>query len=435
MASAQGPDRDGAVAEPAQPGKSRRLTTLAHAAALLAVVVGIGMNLLRPLAPDLGPVPDPATWFDAAHLALAQRYRGPLYWVALAGLAVRVLVPALAVVTPAGRRVTGRIIRRVGPHRRATAATATVLTIVVVTDLVVLPLAFWAGYVHEGAWGFRTQGLAGWAYDWMVAKAPMWLAVVIVTFGGYRLVLLLPRLWPAVGGLLAGGLAAVAVFGAPVVLEPLVFRMQPLPAGEVRQAVEHVMERADVTIEQILVADASRRTTKRNAYVSGLGTTRRVVLYDTLVDNHPPEEVAMVLAHEVGHHVNGDLGRGTAGAMAGAVLMAYLLAMVVRRRVDTGAQDSQHDPAGAPTLVLVVVLAAVLSAPLQMHVSRQAEAAADLAALELTRDPETFLAMQEGLARAALGGPVPPVWARLLWASHPPVAARMGMAEWWAGRG
>jgi STE24 endopeptidase len=405
-----------------------------HGIALAAVVIAAVVNVVRPVAPDLGPPPDPAVWFDPGHLALASQYRAPLYVVAVAGLLLRITVPLLAAFTSAGRRLTERIIARVGVQRPARSATAVVLVIVVATDLVVFPLAFWAGYVHEGVWGFRTQGFSGWLYDWVVAKAPLWLAVAVVTLLGFWLARQLPRAWPPVGGLVAGALAALAVFAAPVVLEPLVFRTHPLPEGDTQAAVEEVVAAAGVGIDQILVADASRRTTRRNAYVSGLGGTRRVVLYDTLIDNHPPEEVAMVLAHEVGHHVHGDLGRGTAAAVGASVFLAYLLAAVAARRARAGLQDGSTDPRGAPVLVVTVVLVAVISAPLQQYASRQAEAAADLAALELTGDPGTFLSMQEGLARSALSGPLPPRWSYVLWSSHPPVAARMGMAEWWGAQ-
>src|SRR5665811_2333617 len=98
----------------------------------------------------------------------------------------------------------------------------------------VLPIAYWAGFAHEGAWGFRTQGLQGWARDWLIAHAPVWLAAAVLTSGGYALVRRLPARWPLVAGLVAAALGAGVAALAPVVLEPLQYRTRPLAAGPVR---------------------------------------------------------------------------------------------------------------------------------------------------------------------------------------------------------
>jgi STE24 endopeptidase len=303
---------------------------------------------------------------------------------------------------------------------------------VAAADLAGLPLDVWRGYIHEGLWGFRTQGAAGFARDWLVAVVPGWLAVAVLLTGGSVLVRRLPRTWPAVGGLITAGLAAVVVGAGPVVLEPLQVRTAPLPEGPVRTAVEQVLERADARVDAILVADASRRSTRENAYVSGLAGTRRVVLYDTLVANRSPAEVGMVLAHEFGHDAHGDVGRSTLLAGAGAVLTAAVLGAVLRRRADRGLQDGPADPRGAAVAVAVVTLLGVASLPVQSWASRRAEAAADLAALRLTDDPTTFAELQRNITRANLGNPRPPAWAVVLWGTHPSPTERLGLAEHYA---
>jgi STE24 endopeptidase len=320
----------------------------------------------------------------------------------------------------------------VGAAWPARAATAVVLAVVVAVDLLVLPLSFWAGYVHEGAWGFRTSGAAGWAYDWAVATVPAWIAVAFVVLVGYALVRRLPRAWPPVAGLAAAGATALVVFAAPLLLEPLQFRMTDLGPGPVRDAVTAVVDRSGQRVDRILVADASRRTTKHNAYLSGLGTTRRVVLYDTLVEARPPGEVAVILAHELGHQRNGDLPRGALFGGAGVVAVAYVLALLVRRRSAAGLQRGQADPRAAAVLLAVVAVLNVVSLPVQSLASRRAEAAADLAALEFTRDPGTYVAMNLQLGRSNLSNPAPPSWVRLLWSTHPPTAHRVTLGEWWA---
>jgi STE24 endopeptidase len=398
---------------------------------VLVVAAGVGAQLVRPLAPDLGPPPDAGRFFDAAYLRLVESYRRPIYAALLAALLVRIAVAALVALTPVGRRLTARVVATVGAARPARAAAAVVVGVVALTDVVLLPLAFWLGYVHEGRYGFRTQGLGGWARDWLVTAVPAWLAVGVLALAGYALARRLPRAWPAVAGLAAGAASVVVVFAAPLVLEPLQFRLTPLPAGPVRGAVEAVLDRAGVDVDALLVADASRRSTKQNAYVSGLGATRRVVLYDTLLAERAPDEVGVVLAHELGHRVHGDLARTALLGAAGSVAAGAVLAAVVRRRAARGRQDGQVDPRAAAVVVLVALLLNTAALPVQAFVSRRAEAAADLAALRFTRDPQTYLELTANLARANLGDPAPPGWAYVLWFSHPTTTARLELGVRW----
>ncbi|MEX0659505.1 MAG: M48 family metalloprotease [Egibacteraceae bacterium] len=416
-----------------QPAARRRPSALwvAHALAAAVVVIGLVVQIVRPLAPDLGPAPPANQWFDPAHLQLVGAYRGPLYAVGATALLLRLAVPCAVAFTPAGRRLSDAVVRRVGEHRPARAAAAVVLLVVVGTDLVVLPLVFWATFVHEGAFGFRTQGVAGWAYDWAVGVVPAWAVVGGLVVGGYSLARRVPRGWPPIAGLAATALTAGLVFGAPLVLEPLRFSTEPLPEGPVRIEVERILDRAGESVDRIVTADASRRTTKRNAYISGLGATGRVVLYDTLVARQPPAEVGVVLAHEIGHAQHADLARGTVFAGAGLITLVYLLAGVVRRRVASGRQASAADPRAAAVVLAIVVLAGAVALPVQNAASRRAEAAADLAALRITGEPSTYLDLIDGLARANLSDPRPPRWAQHLWSSHPPPTARLEMGRRW----
>lgn len=408
-------------------GRVRPTLLALHAAAAVVVVLGVLAEVVRPLAPALVPPADAGRWFDAAYRARAAAYHDPRYLVALAGLVLTVTIPLVAAWAPAGRRVIDRLVDRVGAHRPARAAAVVVLAVVVATDVLLLPLTFWAGFVHEGRWGFRTQGLLGWARDWLVAVVPGWLAVVVLALLGWTLARRLPRAWPPVAGLLGTALGAVVVLVAPLVLEPLRFDTVPLQEGAVRDAVEQVLARAGQPVEQIVVADASRRTTKQNAYVSGLGTTRRVVLYDTLVDGQPPDVVAMVLAHELAHDRHADLARSTLLGGAATVAGAYALSALLRRRTRRGRQDAVADPRAAAVVVAIAVMLATVSLPLQALVSRRAEAAADLGSLQLTDDPATFVALHERLAVANLADPDPPWWVYRLWFSHPTPPARLAM--------
>ena len=388
------------------------------------------MQLVRPLAPDIGPALPAEQLFDAAYRARADAYRTPVELIGALALAVRVGVALLFAFTARGRRAVAAVVRRAGGRPGRGAALA-VLTMVVVTDVVLSPLAFWLGYVHDGAFGLRTQGFGGWLRDWVVAHAPVWAGVAVLAGVGFWLATRLPRTWPAVGGLVAGGLGLVVAFAGPLVLEPLEFNLVPLAGGPVRTEVERVLTAAGIRTGDILVADASRRTTRQNAYVSGLGRTRRIVLYDTLVQERTPAEVGVVLGHEIGHRRNGDLWREGLLGVSGSVLTAYALWALLRWRTRTGRQDTVGDPAAAGIVFAVVLVLVVASLPLQQLVSRRAEAAADVAALQITDAPDTMSRMQIALTRSNLGRPSPSTWVRILWASHPSPVQRLTLAARW----
>lgn len=420
-----------AAAPASSPTSARRGLLLWHVLAAVIVVGGVAGEVLRPLAPELGALSPPGRWFDARFVARADAYRTPLQLAGIIALCVQVAVACAVAWTPAGRRLVDRVVDRVGARRAARAAMVVAVGVVAATDVILLPLNIWAGFVHEGIWGFRTQGFSGWLRDWAVVVVPQWLAVGVLVGVGWTLARRLPRAWPPVAGIVGTVLAAVVVVASPLVLEPLTFTLTPLPAGPDRTAVEGVLTTAGAPIDEILVADASRRTTKQNAYVSGLGATRRVVLYDTLLAAGTPDEIAMVFAHELGHDQHADLLRSVAFGGAGMVVLAYGLAVLVGLRTARGRQRWPTDPRAAAVVVAVVLLANIASLPLQSVVSRRAEAAADLAALQLTGDPATFTDLQLELADANLSQPVAPAWVRLLWSTHPAPLARLEMGARW----
>lgn len=405
-----------------------------HALALALLVAGIAAQVLRPLAPDLGPAAASSTAFDASFVARATAYRNPLYIVGAVGILIRIGAALLLGLTPLGRRVVDAIVRRVGEHRPARAAAAVITAAVVATDLILLPLNFWAGFVHDGAFGLRTQGLGGWFYDWAVFSVPVWLGVAALALVGFRLPVWWPRLWAPLAGIGAGLVAGVLAFVTPVVLEPLSYRFEPLEPGPVRTAVEDVLEAAGEDVDAIVVADASRRSIRQNAYISGLGASERVVLFDTLIEGRRPDEVGVVLAHEIAHKRHADVARFVGLSVAGGIASTYVLAAVVRRRTRHGKQRAPADPRAAGVVFLTVVLLSAAGMPVQSFVSRRAEAAADLRSLEFTDAPDAFARMQRGLTRANLGVPSPPAPVMWWWGSHPSPMARLTMARWWEQR-
>jgi STE24 endopeptidase len=225
----------------------------------------------------------------------------------------------------------------------------------------------------------------------------------------------------------------VGSFLWPVVIEPAFNRFEPMPASELRTDLLALAEKNGTPVEDVLVSDASRRTTALNAYVSGFGTTRRIVVYDTTLDRLSDDEIESIVAHELGHVATDDVLTGTLtgalGAALGVALLGRLLSWTpLLRRAGVRAPA---DPAVIPLVLFLVAAGSLLATPVQNLVSRHIEARADVHALALTEDPEAFEAMQRRLAVTNLAEPSPPAVWQWFFGSHPTTRERIGLAENW----
>lgn len=391
------------------------------------VVAGFVAVLVRPLAPDLGVPPPAERWFGTELLARIAAYRTPLRVMVVATAVIEVAVPVLIAASPTGRRLVAGLVARVGPGRPVRAATAVAAVIVVLAAVAQLPVELWA-HLHARGFGLTAQPVAGWAGDQVIEGAVAVVATAIVVAVAYAALGRWPRCWVLLAAPVGLLLIAVATMATPVVVEPLRFNVAPLRDGPVREALIPVLDAAGGPDATVLVADASRRTERQNAYVAGLWASRRIVLYDTLLERSP-SQVALVVAHELAHQRNADIPRGVLAAAAGLTVPAVVIAAVLRWRVRTGRQETVGDPHGAAAVVAAAVVVLALSAPAAAWTSRRVEAAADVGSLRLSGAVADYCATQRGLVERNLSDPAPPTWERLWWWSHPPATARLALAE------
>ena len=396
-------------------------------AATLLAAVGVVASVWRPTAPAAVPVATDLDSFEPAVLAVVDAYRGPRYVAAFAGTAVGVAVPVLVATTRVGQRWVQRL---AGPRAHAPWRAGLVAgTVAVATSIAVLPIAVWIGVVHDGRWGFRTQGPGAWLADRALVSSGRWLGVAAAAMVLVVVMRRWPRSWPYRVTVLGTATAAVLVLLHPVLFQPLRLTTTPLPPGETRAVVEEVVAASHVPGVPLLVGDASRRTTRVNAFVTGLGPTERVVLYDTLLAL-PPEQVAAIVAHELAHHEHRDLERGVL-LVATALLPSSLL---LRRILATGWATSVARARGPtdPRLIAVVLAAVavleVVGQPAANLVSRRLEAAADARAVEMTGDPATFVRTARVFTVRDLSAPDPPPAVRFLFATHPSIGERIRQA-------
>ena len=349
----------------------------------------------------------------------AGAYHRPLYLALLVDVALGAGLLAALAWTSLGDRLFSPL-TSLSPIAAAAAYAALVT---VISNVVRAPLACWRGWWREREWGFSTQGAGGWLGD----RAKGLAVSVVLGAGAWAAAVALARALPGWWAVPAGAALALAVlllsFVAPVVLEPLFNRFRPLEDETLAADLRLLSERAGVPVKSVLVADASRRTTKVNAYVSGIGSTRRVVVFDTLLEATDPEAVQVVVAHELGHRRDGHVVKLTALAMVGAVAAVLLLWAVLGTRV--------ADPRTLPEALLLLLALEVVALPGGSWLSRRYERAADRCSLDLTEQPAAFARAHVELARRNLSDLEPPRVVYLLLFSHPTPPERLALGRAW----
>lgn len=395
---------------------------------LAAVVVVVLVTVPFPVLADVHPQVDVARDFTGQQVAREEAFHAALRPWAFGSLGLGLVVAGVLGLTPLG----GRLVGAMPGHWTVRTALGTA-TLLVVGRLVTVPLDVRAEQVLR-RYGLSTQTWAGWLDQQGRGLGIGLVATLLVLLPVLALARRLPDGWWLPGAALAGVLVVAGSFVYPVVVEPAFNRFTPLAAGSLREDLLALARRDGVPVREVLVADASRRTSALNAYVSGFGSTRRIVVYDTLLREASDREVELVVAHELGHAKRHDVVVGTAigalGAAAGVCALFLLLGSSgLLRRVGA---DAAGDPRVVPLVLFLAVLAPLLLAPLTNLVSRHVEARADLHSLELTGDVETFVASEKRLTTTNLSDLDPHPLLYALFFSHPSGPQRIAFARAWA---
>lgn len=404
------------------PSSAVRIGAVAVAAVLVAEAA---VWILRPRGEAIEPVRvAPSAHFDPALLERAEDYRDGQRLLMLGNVAISAgLLLALAFGRPrVARRALEALARR--PLLGAAAAGAALSVTIAAAGLPLSAIA------HERSVdaGISTQGLDGWLADGARAAA---ISAALAALGAAVLLAVvrrLPRAWwaAAAGGVVVYAIGFVVL--APVLLAPIFNDFRRLERGPDRDAVLRLAERAGVDIGEVYSVDASRRSTALNAYVSGLGPTKRVVVYDNLLAGVERPALRSVLAHELAHAKHQDIWRGlTFLALVAPLGMLFVklagTSLASRRGIDPGS------PAALPAYALAIGAASLVLGLAGNQLSRAVEADADAFALQLTGDPRALIDLQRRLAERNLSDPDPPAWAQFLLGSHPTTLERIGAAE------
>lgn len=327
-------------------------------------------------------------------------------------------------------RAAGRLAERVSAWTPRWWLVLAVVALVLAVGhrLLSLPLAWLGGFWLPRRYGLLHQSLGRWLWDGAKAAligAPLGLLAVEIVYGLMRWS---PWWWLWSAVIFLGGYALLALV-APVWLVPLFYRLTPLTDGPLKSRLLALAARVGVPVTGVFIVDQSRKSRTANAAVTGLGRTRRILLFDTLLDTFTPDEVEAVLAHELAHQIHGDIRRGL--LVQGVLTLAtfWIASGALRAGGAWLHLDGPADVAGLPLFGLVVLAVGLAALPAANGWSRHVEHAADRFALETLPSPGPFIDAMERLAALNLAEREPHPVEEFLLYSHPPIGRRIAYAR------
>jgi STE24 endopeptidase len=308
-----------------------------------------------------------------------------------------------------------------------------VVLLSVLSELGALPVTFYSGFVLERRYGLSSERFCAWIAD----EAKSFALGLVLSVAAGSLLYFFIRLAPQGWWLPAGAAFALCVIGlanlAPVLLLPLFYRVKPLDRESLRARLLTLADRAGARVVGAYEWGLAEKTKKANAALAGLGATRRILVSDTMLADYSEDEIEVVLAHEMAHHVHGDIWKGL---LFDAVLILagfYFASRVLQLSVAPLGLSSPADVAGLPVLLVAAGAVSLLMLPAAHAISRAYERSADRFALELTKNPGAFISAMRRLAAQNLAEEHPSRTIQWLFYSHPPIRERIAAAQAFKG--
>ncbi len=292
-----------------------------------------------------------------------------------------------------------------------------------------LPLAFYSGFLLERRYGLSTERLSAWFRD-QVKSVALGLALAVpAAVLLYAAIAWSPERWWVIAGLAFAFLIVGLTNVAPVLVLPLFYRVKPLDRAGLRARLLALADRAGARVVGAYEWGLAEKTRKANAALAGLGGTRRILVSDTMLAEYTEEEIEVVLAHELAHHVHGDIWKGIAFESGLILAGFYLASRLLRALADSVGLRGVADVAGLPLLLLAAGAVSLVMLPVAHAMSRAFERRADRFALRLTRNPGAFISAMKRLGAQNLAEENPSRIVQWLFYSHPPVRERIAAAQ------
>jgi len=369
---------------------------------------------------------EPEAWYSGEEMAKADEYGGPLRKVLLGGAAIGLVVDLAVIVFG----LAPKAIDALGVTNWVVGLLVSMAIIQAASFASGIPLGAWRELRYDKKWGFSKQTTKGFLVD-LAKGLPVSIVLLTLLFVPVFAVIRATDLWWLFGGLVFATFSIAIGVLFPIVIAPLFNKYTPLEDGPLRTALLETAKLADADINEILVEDSSKRDTRPNAYVAGIGKVRRVVLFDNIL-RYPQDAIVAVAAHEIGHWKLRHIPRIIPFAFVLTLVSFVALAVLMENDTiqDLAGVTSAGDPGALPVFLLLFGAIGKVTSLASAWFSRARERQADLFAYELLGAPEEMKGFFHDISVENLLDLRPSSWRRLK-ASHPPFAERMAMADAW----
>ena len=303
------------------------------------------------------------------------------------------------------------------------------LALAVLQEALSFPLTWYRGFLLDRRYGLSTEPFKAWLADH--GKACI-LGLLLAVAGALFVYAALGK-WPTWWWLISAAAFMAAVGGiamaAPVVLLPLFYRFTPLERESLRARLLDLSNRAGVPVLGVYEWALGEKTRRANAALVGTGSTRRIIISDTLLTQYSDDEIEVILAHELAHHVHGDILKGLVVEFALLLASFGVAALALHAGWERLGLASPADVAGLPVLMLAGGATMLAATPWVNALSRLHERDADRFALDLTGQPGAFISAMRRLASQNLAEPHPSNLTLWLFHTHPPIEQRIAAAR------
>ena len=300
----------------------------------------------------------------------------------------------------------------------------------ILSTVIGVPLGYYSSYIHEHKWGFSNYTNRTWIIDQLKSFAVSLILLPILLGIFFWVLWKFPETWWLVAATVTTLVSIVFVTLFPVVILPIFNKYDIIEDETLTGQLSEILHKAGLKPSGFFRQDMSRQTKKENAFLAGMGKTRRVVIADNLLEHMSLSEIKSVIAHEVGHYRFSHLPKNIAISTAQQLVIFYLLNIIMKILYPEFLTSNTNNLSLFPMFSLIMgLLSSLLFGPLNNMISRYFERQADRTSLDLYPNKDAFQKAMAGLANRNLSNAYPEWWVKLLYYSHPPIGERLSFAE------
>ena len=293
----------------------------------------------------------------------------------------------------------------------------------ILIELILLPLSYYRGYVVEHRFGLSNQTISMWFMDYLKENIISLTITSLAMTGIYALMVYMPGHWWIVSSVVLAVFIIILSYLYPILIDPLFYNFKKLEDENLREQIVDIADKANIEVKDVMVSDASRKTGKVNAYFAGVGGSRRIVVFDNLINNFSDQEALSVVAHEIGHWYNRHIFKNIIIGAVSGTLGLFLLHLIFSRSGMLG------DFRSILVIILLISVVSFLMMPASNAVSRFFERQADSFAVQATGNPDAQINLMVKLGQSNLSSVSPAGYIRFFLYSHPPIMERIETAK------